>query len=131
MEIKEVARCIGDPEKLRIIGKIRPFEEELLPLLARVLKGGFVRDYVTFRTGQSMITVYPDGHVGMTMVDDIEQAMSILKELEEKIEFVRANRDRIRAKTTPMKVNVLEIYELLPKLNCGKCGEKKRAWPSL
>ncbi len=126
-EIREVAVCIGDPEKLRVIGKLDgKVDEEELPLLARVLKGGFVRsqNFVTFKRGLSIVTIYSDGHVGMTMVDSEEEALTILAEIEEKVRYVRENKDSIRAKFTPMNVNVLEIYNLLPKLNCGKCGEK-------
>jgi len=125
--IREVSVCIGDPEKLRVIGKVdETLDEELLPLLARVLKGGFVKtqNFVTFRMGMSFITVYPDGHVGMTMVEDENEALKILEYVEEKIRYVKENGDKIRAKNTPVKVNVLEIYKLLPKTNCGMCGEK-------
>ncbi len=125
--IVETAVCIGDPEKLRVIGKIdERIDEDDLPLLARVLKGGFVRsqNFVTFKKDLSIITIYPDGHVGMTMIENKQEALSILRMIEEKIRYVRENRSRIKAKLTPMNVNVLEIYNLLPKLNCGKCGER-------
>uniref|UniRef100_A0A7C4S5J0 Fe-S protein n=1 Tax=Geoglobus ahangari TaxID=113653 RepID=A0A7C4S5J0_9EURY len=129
-EIKEILPCIADPSKYRVIGRIYVKNlKEVAPYLARVLPNASynVKDgWISFKKGQRIITIHSDGFVTMTMISEREEALSILKELEEKAKLAWEKRNEIDI-TKPLQkifVGALDVYKYLPKTNCKECGEQ-------
>ena len=130
MEIKDLLPCIADPSKFRVIGRIDVENlKEVAPYLARVLPNASYNakdGWISFKKGQRIITIHSDGFVTMTMIGDREEALSILKELEEKARLAWDKRNEIDI-TKPLQkilVGALDVYKYLPKTNCKECGEQ-------
>jgi len=82
-------------------------------------EGNFLR----FLQGGRVITLYPR-KITVTGLRDREEAARILSEVKELINQTYANRQNI----TPSykkgdEVKPLQVYNLLPRTNCKKCGE--------
>jgi len=128
MEIKDLLPCIADPSKYRVIGRIDVENlKEVAPYLARVLPNASYNakeGWISFKKGQRIITIHGDGFVTMTMISDREEALSILKELEDKARLAWEKRNEIDISKPLQKtfVGVLDVYNYLPKTNCKKCG---------
>ncbi len=129
MEIKEISQCLADPKKIKVIGKINiPNLEEIMPYLARVITNATYSEddgWIVFKKGLRIITIYKDSFVAMTYITDKDEALEILKSIEEKAKEAWEKRDQIDL-SKPLKdtsVTALDIYKLLPKTNCKECGE--------
>jgi len=130
MEIRDLLPCIADPSKYRVIGKIDVENiKEVAPYLARILPNASYNakdGWISFKKGQRIITIHSDGFVTMTMISNKEEALDILKELEDKAKFAWEKRHEIDITKPLQKVFVgpLDVYSYLPKTNCRKCGEQ-------
>ena len=128
MEIKEILPCIADPNKIRVIGKIDA-DNQVMPYLARVIPNASYNEkngWITFKKGPKIITIHRDGFVTMTQINDEQEALNILKEIEEKAKEAWERRDKIDL-SKPLKAKVigsLDVYNYLPKTNCKVCGEQ-------
>ena len=98
-----------------------------LPYLNAVL-GGF--EYipeppsVTFKAHGKLITVY-GRKIAVNALHDEEQARKIVDWLMREINTAWENRQQIEPSCQGMpRPQLIEILKLLPKTNCGKCGEK-------
>jgi len=130
MEIKEILPCIADPSKYRVIGKV-DIENiaEIAPYLARILPNASYNakdGWISFKKGQRIITIHSDRFVTMTMISSKEEALGILKEIEEKAGTAWEKRDEIDISKPLQKtfIGALDVYKYLPKTNCRKCGEQ-------
>ena len=99
---------------------------EALPYLNTEL-GGFeyVKDppAVTFRSQGKLITVH-GRKIAVNALKDENEAKKIVEWLKREINAVWENRDSIAPSFEGApKPRVLEILKLLPKTNCGECGE--------
>jgi ArsR family metal-binding transcriptional regulator len=118
--------CNPSFQSLHCIAYLDQDVTEALPYLNATL-GGF--DYlkdppaVTFRVQGKIITVHPQ-EIAVNALRDEEEADKILEWLKREINEAWENRDKIRPRYqgTP-KPKILEILKLLPKTNCGECGE--------
>ncbi len=106
-----------------------PAEEDLSELmpylnaLARVVYYDPDEPVLVFRLEDKKVALRP--HLAqLAEVGDIEEGRLWREKLEKFLEEVWARREEIRprheARTLPP---ALEIYKLLPKTNCGECGE--------
>ncbi len=128
MEIKEILPCIADAKKLRVIGKIEGEFPAVLPYLARLIPNASYsekRGWITFKRGQRIITIHEDGFVAMTQIKDEDEAKKILMELEDKAKEAWQRRNEIDLSKPLAKsvIGAMDVYNYLPKTNCGKCGE--------
>lgn len=130
MEIKELLPCIADPTKYRVIGRIEVENlKDVAPYLARILPNASYNakdGWISFKKGQRIITIHSDCFVTMTMISNKEEALSILKELEDKAKLAWEKRGEIDISKPLQKnfVGALDVYKYLPKTNCKKCGEQ-------
>jgi ArsR family metal-binding transcriptional regulator len=125
---KEIFRpeCNPSFQSLHCIAWLDDDIEAVLPYLNARLGGDeYYRDppAVTFRPQGKLITVHPK-KIAVNALRDEEEADKILEWLQREINEAWEK----RAETTPStesapKPVLLEILKLLPRTNCGQCGE--------
>lgn len=129
-EVKDLLPCIADPSKYRVIGRIEVENlKDVAPYLARVIPNASYNTkdgWISFKKGQRIITIHRDGFVTMTMITNKEEAMELLKEIEEKAKIAWEKRGEIDISKPLQKtfVGALDVYKYLPKTNCRECGEQ-------
>ena len=119
--------CLADPGKIIVIGGTDVAIDGVLPLLNAILPS--VVSYhpfsgvMTLRRRPGLITLYPD-KVMITQVVDIEEGLALLAAIRDLLNQTWARRDEDRAQDRGSRVpRPLDVYELLPRTNCGACGE--------
>ncbi|RLE62213.1 MAG: hypothetical protein DRJ38_10050 [Thermoprotei archaeon] len=83
---------------------------------------------VTLRIFDRMIGIYENGLITFC-AENLEEAKNLLKKI---VKIIREAQKEAIVKGVPdirelekwSKLNPLELYNYLPKANCGKCGEK-------
>ncbi len=125
---KEIFRPKCNPgfESVHCIAHLDQDIGEALPYLNAEL-GGFeyFRDppAVTFRVQGKIITVHPR-EIAVNALRDEAEAEKILQWLRREINAAWEKRGEIEPSYVGMpKPKVLEILKLLPKTNCGQCGQ--------
>jgi ArsR family metal-binding transcriptional regulator len=123
----KVLPCLADPGKLIVIGEADAPLDGVLPLLNAILPN--VISYhpfagvMTLRRQPGLITIYPR-QVMITQVSDVEEGLTLLAAMHDLLNQTWARRDEIQPRPEGRKVpRPLDIYELLPRTNCGACGE--------
>lgn len=117
--------CMPQSDHYNVIMDLPESIEDLLPYCAAVLPGA------TYIHGSGVVNVMDQGHIvgiyantiTITDVTGPEEAMEWCDRYFQKIEDIRRNRESITPAlhTHPSKT-VLDIYHLLPKTSCGRCG---------
>lgn len=125
---EEIARpgCNNAFQSLHCIAHLNEDISRVIPYLNAVLGGdAYIKDppSVTFKTQGKLITVHGT-KIAVNALRDEEEAGHILEWLRREINETWENRAGIvpkyEGKTKP---HLLEIYKLLPKSNCRKCGQ--------
>ncbi len=124
--ITRILDCIADPTKNRVIARFSGDISPVFPYLNAVVPNLMYNpetNSVTVRRGERILTFYPDGAV-MAKVDGAEDALAQLRWFQDLCNEVW----RRRAEITPCYerrnlIGPLDAYRLLPRLNCGDCGE--------
>jgi ArsR family metal-binding transcriptional regulator len=97
-----------------------------LPYLnATIRSGDYLPDVPAFswRKGSHKIGFWSD-RIAADQLESREQAQEIIDELVEIVNSVWDRREQIKPDETPREnLQPLEIYRLLPRTNCKKCGE--------
>ena len=127
LEIEIIEQCIADPFKVKIVAQADQELGDFLPYLlaldprATHSEGG---NFVTFKVGQSLVTVFADGRVTATNLQDEAAARRLLDDLQGRINDIYGRRDCIdlEALRERRTVSILEVLKLLPRTNCGECG---------
>ncbi len=99
---------------------------EALPYLNASLGGHYFTPEppsVTFKLQGKLITVHSD-KIAINALKDAEEATKIIEWLKREINSAWENRDEIEPsfESAPAP-KVIEILRLLPKTNCGECGQ--------
>lgn len=124
----EISRptCNNTFQSLHCIAHLDEDISEALPYLNAVLGGDtYIKDppSVTFKTQGKLITVHAR-KIAVNALRDEGEAHHILDWLKKEINDAWDNRDKIVPKYDgKSKPHLLEIYKLLPKTNCRKCGQ--------
>jgi ArsR family metal-binding transcriptional regulator len=123
----KVLPCLADPGKLIVIGQADAPIDGVLPLLNAMLPNVInynpLAGVMTLRRKPGLITVYPD-RVMITQVASVDEGLVLLAAVRDLINRTWARRDEIQPKHEGRRVpRPLDIYELLPRTNCGACGE--------
>jgi ArsR family metal-binding transcriptional regulator len=125
---EEISRpaCNNTFQSLHCIAYLDEDIGEALPYLNAVLGGNtYIKDppSVTFKTQGKLITVHPR-KIAVNALRDEEEARHIIEWLKREINDAWENRDKIVPKFDgKSKPHILEIYKLLPKTNCRRCGQ--------
>ena len=119
--------CLADPGRLIVIGETDAALDGALPLLNAILPN--VISYhpfagvMTLRRRPGLITIYPH-EVMITQVADVADGLALLAAVRDLLNQTWARRDEIQPRPDGRHVpRPLDIYELLPRTNCGACGE--------
>ena len=125
--VTHVMDCIADPAKNRVIAEFSDEVSSVFPYLNAVVPNLMYNpgaNSVTVKRGGRILTFYP--HVAvMAKVDGEEDAVAQLRWFQE----LCNDTWRRRAEIEPcyerrQQLGPLDAYQLLPKLNCGDCGER-------
>lgn len=119
--------CLADPEKLRVVAEFGADIRDALPYLNAILPRAVYNPLthtLTFQRDGRLITLYPH-LVAMAKVWDEEDALATAHWLRDLINHTWQRREGIipcferRAALQP-----LEVYQLLPRTNCRRCGQQ-------
>ena len=118
--------CLAEPGKIIVIGKPSCALDEVIPYLA-TLPGVIAYNpfacTLTFRRPRGFMTLYA-GEITITQVDNFEEGLKLLEALKEAINATWEHRAELKPVTSIQKApRLLDIWELLPRTNCGNCGE--------
>ena len=119
-------RCSPDAEHLSAFGLVSRDLSPVIPYLNAVIKGAVYASRVpslTFYRDGHMMTVQPR-QIGVSKCRDEEEARELLDWLMALINDTWRRRHEIQPNYEEVPpLAVLEVYRLLPGINCGKCGE--------
>ncbi len=98
----------------------------VFPYLNTRVKGAIFdknHNTINFKFGGHGVTLHPKLMV-ITRLHDRQEVDKVLGELKNLINRTYEHRDRIQPRERSRRVlTVFEIYKLLPRKNCGECGE--------
>ena len=119
--------CVADESKIRIIAHLSEEQSKLLPYLNTYMQTASYNDdtqSLTFMEEQRLITIYKN-RIAIARADDITDAWRMIAKIRSMINEVNQKIDTIKP-TYEMrkKPPALEIYNHLPKINCGQCQQK-------
>ncbi len=118
--------CNNSFQSVHCIAYLDEDISEALPYLNAVLGGDiYIKSppSVTFKTQGKLITVHGD-KIAVNALRDEAEAHNIMEWLKKEINEAWEHRDTIVPKYDGWsKPNLLDIYKLLPKTNCRKCGQ--------
>jgi len=118
--------CLAEPGRIIIIGEPNRPLDEVLPYLA-TLPGIIAWNpealTLTFRRPHGFMTLYSD-KVYITQVVDTAEGLQLFEALKEAVDAVWEKRAELTAVTAKKRApRHLDIWELLPRSNCGQCDE--------
>lgn len=125
---EEISRptCNNTFQSLHCIAHLDEDIGEALPYLNAVLGGDtYIKDppSVTFKFQGKLITAH-SRKIAVNALRDEAEAHSILEWIKQEVNSAWENRAAISPKFDGRsKPHILEIYKLLPKTNCRKCGQ--------
>ena len=125
---KEIFRpeCNPQFQSLHCIAHLNEDISEVLPYLNSALGGHqYLKDppALTLKVHGKLITLHPREIAVNALKDELE-ADKILEWLRQEINSTWEKRDAIEPSfDTPAKPRILDILKLLPKTNCGECGQ--------
>jgi ArsR family metal-binding transcriptional regulator len=126
IEITHILDCIADPTKIRVVAEFSEDVSEVMPYLNALLKNASYSHearILHFNLEHRMITLYP-GVLTMAKADDESDAHRVMNWLRDLINDAYRRRHEIEPsyEMRPM-ARPLDVYVLLPRDNCGRCGE--------
>ncbi len=124
--ITHVMDCLADPSKNRIIAELSDDVSPVFPYLNAIVPNVMYNpgaNSVTVKREWRILTFYP--HVAvMAKVDGEEDAEAQLRWFQELCNDTWRRRKEITPSYQRRKLlGPLDVYRLLPKLNCKACGE--------
>ena len=124
--ITHVLDCIADPTKNRVIAELSDDISPVFPYLNAIISNLMYvpgTETVTIKREWRILTFYP--HVAvMAKVDGAEDAVAQLTWFKDLCNDTWRRREEITPCYERHKLlGPLDVYQLLPKLNCQACGE--------
>ena len=118
--------CLAEPGRIIVIGKPNHPLNDVLPYLA-ALPGIIAWNpdalTLTFRRPHGFMTLYSD-KVYITQVVDSTEGLQLFDALKEAVNAVWEKRAELIVVTAKKRApRHLDIWELLPRTNCGQCDE--------
>ena len=118
--------CLAEPGRIIVIGKPDRPLQDVLPYLA-TLPGIIAWNpealTLTFRRPHGFMTLYID-KVYITQVVDAAEGLELFETLKDAVNAVWEKRAELTAVTARKRApRHLDIWELLPRTNCGRCDE--------
>ncbi len=126
IEITHILDCIADPAKIRVVAEFSDDVSEVMPYLNVLLKGASYSQeakILHFNREHRMITLYPMV-LTMAKADDEADARMVMRWLRDLINDAWRRRGDIEPSYAMRpRARPLDVYVLLPRDNCGGCGE--------
>ncbi len=118
--------CLAEPGRIIVHGRPNRLLDEVIPYLA-TLPGVIAYNpftcILTFRRQPGFMTLHVD-KVYITQVKDGAEGLELLQALKDAINTVWDNRAALSPVTNLRSApHHLDIWSLLPRTNCKKCGE--------
>ncbi|NLE77466.1 MAG: Fe-S cluster protein [Chloroflexi bacterium] len=124
--ITQVLDCLADPSKNRVIAELSDDISAVFPYLNAAMRGVIYNPgarTLTLRRGERILTFYPRVAV-MAKVDGESDAAEQLRWFQELCNATWQRREEITPSYERRKLlGPLDVYLLLPRLNCRACGE--------
>lgn len=124
--ITVLARCVADPEKIRIIAHTSGDISPVFPYLNATVKGASYNrngPNLTYQDGHRMISLYPN-RIAVAKPDEIVDAWRTLEMIRRLVNSTWSRRGEIEPDfTLHVRPPALEIFKRLPRTNCRQCGE--------
>lgn len=124
--LTRILPCLAEPGRIIVIGQPSRTLDDVLPYLAMlpgVLAWNPEMCTLTFRRRPGFMTLYP-GKVYMTQIKDAEEGIGLLKALTDAINATWEHRNELVAASGARRApRLMDIWSLLPKMNCKQCGE--------
>jgi ArsR family metal-binding transcriptional regulator len=118
--------CLAEPGRIIVIAKPDHPLQDVLPYLATlpgIIAWNPEAPTLTFRRSHGFMTLYND-KVYITQVVGAAEGLQLLASLKEAINAVWEKRAELRAVTARKRApRHLDIWEMLPRTNCGECDE--------
>ncbi len=126
VDISHILPCLADPDKLRFVAYLERDISEILPYLNAVLEGAIYNHEgrtITIKKGGRLISLHPRKIAGGKVLDE-QDAGEIVEWLQGLINHCHDNRKTIEPNfERRQRLAALDIYKLLPGINCKKCGK--------
>lgn len=126
IEITHILDCIADPTKIRVVAELTDDVSPAMPYLNALLKNaGYSHEakILHFNVAHRMITLYPRV-LTMAKADDEADAHRVMAWLRDLINDAYRRRQEIEPSYEMRPaVRPLDVYCLLPRENCKRCGE--------
>lgn len=124
--IVQVQDCLADPSKNRVVAEFSADISPVFPYLNAILPNAMYNpgaNSITLKRGARILTFYP--RVAMlAKVDGTEDAAEQLRWFQELCNDTWRRRAEITPNYQRRKLlGPLDVYRLLPQLNCKACGE--------
>ena len=126
IEMTFMEPCVADPKRVRMFARMSRDISELMPYLNTVIKNATYNregNTLCFTKEFRLITLYPE-KIAMSKALNPTDAWQVLDWIKDTINETYEKRDSIQPDYERRAgVTALDIFEWLPRLNCGKCGE--------
>ncbi len=126
IKINSILPCLADINKIKYISLLECDISEILPYLNTIIdKAVYNRNNNTlvFKKDECTITLHSNKIAG-SKVNDKVQAIQLNNWIKEKINYCCNNKNDIKPDFEKKnKLDVFDVYKLLPGLNCRNCGE--------
>jgi ArsR family metal-binding transcriptional regulator len=126
VKITEIMPCLADSEKIRFIAYFEKDVSEVFPYLNAILKGAIYNHNgrtLTIKKEGRLISLHPDKIAAGKVIDE-QDAKQIIEWLKGLINYCYENKNSIEPSLERReKLTALDIFKLLPRTNCKRCGE--------
>ncbi|MBI5570995.1 MAG: hypothetical protein HY914_13710 [Desulfomonile tiedjei] len=124
LRVTAIKPSVTDPSRLRVEVVPEKSLNELIPVMARIIRGGsFRRDVpvLAFDEEHRLLAVSPR-EVVISRADDLLDAWIMLRSVVELIMSAWHHRSSLKPETEPRHgIGAIEIFKRLPGANCGRC----------
>lgn len=131
-EIKGILPCFATPGYIRFAAQADKEIGEVIPFIFMRFPPGKVNyspegGTLTLRLFNRLITLFPDGNIAVTNTRDQEEAKEVLQKIGNMIneayrDYLKYGKPSVEEVKAARKLSWMDIYNHLPKTNCGKCG---------
>ena len=132
-DVFDIKPCVSNPANLRFVAQADIRFDEAIPYLFLSFPSSQTKymqkqNILTLIIWNRMITLFPSRKIGITNTAGMEEAKEILEKLRQQINaaFERKEKQgppKAEEITTLQNLSPMRIHCLLPKTNCGDCGE--------
>jgi len=127
IKVIETSPCLANRERFKVTARASANLTEILPYLNAILEKPNYQESsnsLRFLTGINEITIQED-KIGIVRVANLTQAYELLDWIKDLINDAYESKSEITPNYESRKQpGVLQVYNLLPKTNCKKCGEQ-------